>query len=242
VLNTSKTSFTTRVSSHSLQNGEVSGADYTFVCPTDRLGEIEFSQSGPRGLYLPQAGSTACTGSSMALVVRNDSRSLAVLTVCIGTGTAGSCTPGTGLFEPEATSSTNVLPGGAVFIYSDATTGTGNYHAIPVATGFGGVNVKTESYTLALTDKDKLVVMKCSAGCVATLPSPPPSTKWNARIFSINAAHLATVSLSALNFNGASTAPTLTTGQSIGVATDGSNYFGDISVGGLHRSAIAMER
>ena len=212
-------------------NGQ-SGTDYTFACPTDRLGEIEFNIGGAHGLYLPQAGSTACTGSSMALVVRNTASSTAILTICSGTGTSGSCTPGTSLFQPEGTTSINVLPGGSEFIYSDATTGTGNYHALPIATAFGGVNVKTASYTLTLLDKDKIVVMNCAATCVATLPAAPPSTKWNTRILSINAAHLATVSLNGLNFNGAATAPTLTTGQSIGVATDGSNYFGDISGGG----------
>ena len=195
--------------------------NYIFGCPTDRLGEVEFNITAASTFSLPQAGSSACTGSSMGLVVRNASTSTALLTI----------SPTTSTFQPEGSASINVLPGGAVFIYSDATSSTGNYHDIPIATAFGGVNVQTAGYTLTQLDKDKMIVMNCTAACVATLPATPPSSKWNARIISIGST-LATVSLNSLNFNGAGTAPTLTTGHVIQIATDGSNYFGDISSSG----------
>ena len=226
------------VNSYQGINVDAQTTDYTFSCPTDRLGEIEFDISTAHGFYLPQAGSSACTGSSMGMVVRNTASSSAALTVCSGTGSSGSCTAGASQFLPEGVTSITVPPGAALFIYSDATSSTGNYHDISVSTPFGGVNEQTSSYTLTLLDKDKIVVMNCTAACVATLPSTPPNTRWNARILSIGST-LATVSLNSLNFNGAATAPTLTTGQSIEVATDGSNYFGDVQTGSIPSGANA---
>jgi hypothetical protein len=198
--------------------------DYTFSCPTDRLGEIEFDLSAAHGFYLPQAGSTTCTGSNMGMVVRNDSISTAALTLCSGTGTNGSCTAGASSFKPENVSSLTIIPGGAAFVYSDNT----NYHAVPIPTAPGGVNTQTASYTATTLDKDKMLVMNCSSACALTLPAAPPTSKWHIWVLSIGST-LATVNLNSLNFNGAGTAPTLTTGHSIHVRTDGSNYFGDIS-------------
>jgi hypothetical protein len=200
--------------------------DYSAACPTDRLGEIEFNISSAKGFYLPQAGSTPCNGSNNAMVARNASTSTAILTICIGTGTSGSCTPGSSTFLPEGTTSINLVPGAAEFIYSDATTGTGNYHAIPVATPFGGVNVQTSNYTASLLDKDKLIVMNCSGACALTLPATPPSSKWNIWAMSIGST-LATVSVSSLTFNGGASAPAFIKYMPLMIRTDGSNYFGD---------------
>lgn len=190
----------------------------TFSCTTDRNGELEFNITASATLTLPQAGATACTQSNMAMVVRNASISTATLTI----------SPTTSTFLPEASTSINVIPGGAVFVYSDAVSGTGNYHDIPIPTAFGGVSVKTANYTLSLLDKDKMIVMNCTSACVATLPATPPSSKWNAAVLSIGTT-LATVSLNSLNFNGTSTAPILATGYSVQMRTDGTNYFGDIA-------------
>ena len=191
--------------------------NYTFACPTDRIGEIEFNITAAATLTLPQAGSTACTGSNMALVVRNTSSSTAILAI----------TPTTSTFQPEGSASINVLPGGGVFIYSDAVSSVGNYHDLPIPTAFGGVNVQTTNYTETQLDKDKMVVMNCSGACTLTLANPPPSAKFNGTILSIGST-LATVSLNSLNFNGASTPPTLATGKVLQLRTDGTNYFGDI--------------
>jgi hypothetical protein len=162
----------------------------------------------------------------MVMVVRNTSTSTAILTICSGTGTSGSCIPGSSTFQPEATTSINLVPGAAGLIYSDATSSTGNYHAIPIATPFGGVNTQTSSYTATLLDKDKLIVMNCSSACALTLPASPPSSKWNIWAMSIGST-LATVSLNSLNFNGGASAPALIRYMPIMVRTDGSNYFGD---------------
>lgn len=200
--------------------------DYTFSCPTDRFGEIEFNITAAHGFYLPQAGSTTCTQSSMGMVVRNTSTSTAILTLCSGTGANGTCTPGSSTFQPEATNSINLIPGAAAFVYSDATTSTGNYHAISIATPFGGVNTQTVSYTATLLDKDKLIVMNCASACVLTMPAAPPSSKWNIWAMSVGAT-LATVSLNSLTFNTGASAPALIKDMPILVRTDGSNYFGD---------------
>jgi len=203
--------------------------NYTAACPGDRLGEIEFNLSSAATLTLPQAGSTACLQSNPAYVVRNASISTALLTVATTTST----------FQPEGVSSINVLPGGGVFIYSDAVSGAGNYHDLPIATGFGGVNTQTTNYTTTQLDKDKIVVMNCTAACVLTLPNPVPSAKWNIKVLSIGST-LATVSLNSLTFNGASTPPTLATGQTISIASNGTNYDGDISSASVSVTSAAM--
>lgn len=190
--------------------------NYVFSCTTDRMGEIEFNISTAKTLSLPQAGSTACTMSNMAMVIRNASTSAGALTI----------SPTTSTFQPENTTSMNVLPGGSVFIYSDAASGVGNYHAVSIATPFGGTVIKTADYTLSLLDKDKLVIMNCASTCTATLPSPPPSSKWNAGILSIGST-LAAVSLNSLTFNNSSSVPVLNKFVSLQLRTDGSNYYGD---------------
>lgn len=190
--------------------------NYTLSCPTDRLGEIEFNISTAATLTLPQAGSTTCLQSNYAVVVRNTSTSTAILTVAATTST----------FQPEAVSSLLAIPGAAYFIYSDATTSTGNYHAIPISTAVGGVNIQTTSYTMTLLDKDKLVIMNCSAPCTVTFPATPPSSKWNAGILSIGST-TATVALNSLDYNGGPSVPVLIKDTAIRFTTDGSNYFGD---------------
>lgn len=189
--------------------------DYTFACPGDRLGEIEFTISSAHTLSMPQAGATACTGSNMALVVTNASSSTALLTISATTST----------FQPAGGTSTTVLPGGSVFIYSDATSSTGNYHTVSVPTSFGGINAQTTSYTMTQLDKDRVVVMNCSTSCTVTLPATPPSSKWNAGILSIGSTK-ATVSLNSLTFNGSASVPVLISDMIMPVITDGTNYFG----------------
>jgi hypothetical protein len=191
------------------------------TCPsTDRFGEIEFNISAASTLTIPQAGVTSCFQSNTGFVVRNAASSTAVLTI----------TATTSLFEPEAVSSHTVLPGGGLFIYSDAVSSTGNYHALEVPASFGGVNVQTTNYTLTAADRNKTIIMNCSGACVATLPAAPPNSAWTAFIESIGST-LATVSLNSVNYNGGSTAPTLITKQHIQIRTDGTVYYGDASAG-----------
>jgi hypothetical protein len=194
--------------------------NYTLLCPTDRLGEVEFPITAATTLTIPQAGSTACFGSNNAFVVRNAASSTAVLTVTATTST----------FQPENVSSHTVLPGAGLLVYSDATSGTGNYHALDVPASSGGINLQTSAYTATAADRNKVIVMNCTAACAFTLPATPPNSAWSLQgIISIGAT-VATVSLNGLNLNGSATAPTLLTGHVLKCCnTDGSNYYGDIS-------------
>src|SRR5580698_740427 len=194
--------------------------NYTLLCPTDRLGEVEFPITAATTLTIPQAGSTACFGSNNAFVVRNAASSTAVLTVTATTST----------FQPENVSSHTVLPGAGLLVYSDATSSTGNYHALDVPASSGGVNIQTSAYTATAADRNKVIVMNCTAACAFTLPVTPPNSAWSLQgIISIGAT-VATVSLNGLNLNGSATAPTLLTGHVLKCCnTDGSNYYGDIS-------------
>jgi hypothetical protein len=203
------------VNSYAGVNVDPQTGDYAMSCPTDRLGEIEFAITATHTFTLPQAGSTACLGSNISMVVRNAISSTAVLTIAATTST----------FQPENVSSHTILPGGALFIYSDATSSTGNYHAIDVPASYGGVNVQTAAYTLNASDRNKIVIMNCSATCAATLPLTPPNGAWTAQVMSIGST-LATVSLNGLNFNGGATAPVLNKYESVEFRTDGSNYYG----------------
>lgn len=201
--------------------------NYTAQCPTDRLGEIEFPITAATTLTVPQAGSSTCWQSNAGMVIRNPSSSTAILTIA---NQSVSCSGACSTFQPEGTSSFQLVPGAAAFLYSDATTSTGNWHDVPIATPFGGVNVQTTSYLATLLDKDKIIVMNCSSACALTLPATPPTAKWNVGVLSIGST-VATVSLNGLNFNGSSTAPTLATGFVGQARTDGSNYFGDLTPG-----------
>lgn len=91
---------------------------------------------------------------------------------------------------------------------------------------FGGVNVQTSNYTLQNSDSGLLVVMNCSGACAATLNGSPTSSQTYA-IVSIGST-LATVSLNSLNYDGTTSVPTLTTGQILYFASNGSNYFGNM--------------
>jgi hypothetical protein len=201
--------------------------NYTAQCPTDRLGEIEFPITAATTLTVPQAGSSACWQSNAGMVIRNPSSSTAILTIA---NQSASCSGACSTFQPEATSSFQLVPGAATFLYSDAVSSTGNWHAVPIATPFGGVNIQTTAYLATLLDKDKIIVMNCSSPCALTLPATPPTAKWNIGVLSIGST-VATVSLNSLNFNGAATAPTLATGFVGQVRTDGANYFGDLNPG-----------
>jgi len=200
--------------------------NYTYAnssCPTDRLGELEWNISAIATLTVPQAGSTACLGNSNAFVVRNAPTSTAVLTVSLTTST----------FQPEGGSTHTLLPNSALFVYTDATSSTGNYHAILIPVGIAGVLTETSAYPATAGDANRLIVMNCSSACALTLPATPPNAVWTLDgIISIGST-LATVSLNGRNLNGSATAPTLATGHVLKCcSSDGSNYFGDISTGG----------
>ncbi len=190
--------------------------NYSLSCPTDRLGELDFDISTNATLTLPQAGSTVCLGSNIAFVVRNTASSTGVLTI----------TATTSLFEPEAVSSHALLPSSGLFVYSDASSSTGNYHALEVPASFGGINTQTTSYTLTAADRNKMVVMNCSAPCAATMPAAAPNSGWSVWVASIGST-TATVSLNSLSFNGGATAPALISYMPLMFRTDGANYFGD---------------
>lgn len=188
--------------------------NYTFTCPLDRMGELEFSITAASTLSLPQAGSTTCTGSSMGMVVTNAENSTAILTISATTST----------FLPSASpaTTTTLIPGGSVFLYSDNT----NYHRVSIPTSTGGVNIQTATYALSMLDKDKLIIMNCSSACAANLPATPPSAKFNVKVMSIGST-LATVSFGGTNFNGSASVPVLNRYVSVPVVTDGTSYYGD---------------
>jgi len=190
--------------------------NYTLACPTDRFGEVEFNISTAATLSVPQAGSTTCLQANTGFVVRNAPTSTAVLTVTLTTST----------FQPEGGSSHTILPGAGLFVYSDAVASTGNYHALESPASFGGVSVKTASYTATAADRNKMLVMNCTASCALTLPAAPPNSAWAIWAETIGST-VATISLNSLNFNGGATAPVLISYMPIMVRTDGTNYYGD---------------
>lgn len=196
-------------------NVDAQTGTYTLACPTDRLGEVEFNISSAATLNVPQAGSTTCLQTNPAFVVRNAKISTAILTITTATST----------FLPESVSSLTVLPGGAFFVYSDATTSTGNWHAIPVSKAYGGVNIQTTSYTMTAIDKDKMVIMNCSSACTVTFPAAPPNADWNIHLMSIGST-TATVSLNSLTYNASASVPVLVRYMPLTIGTDGSNYLG----------------
>ena len=205
--------------------------DYTLVCTTsantDRFGEIEFNLTAAHTVTVPQAGGNACTQQGWGFVLRNTSASTAILTVA---NQSVSCSGSCSLFEPEAVSTKTILPGAALFVYSDAITSVGNYHAIPIPKAPGGVNIQTSSYTMTTLDKEKLVIMNCTASCTLTMPATPPTSDWFVHAISVGS-NTATVSLNSLQLNGSSTVPTLNSTNVFTWFTNGSNYFGDVSFG-----------
>ena len=196
-------------------NVDAQTTTYTLACPTDRLGEVEFNISAASTLNVPQAGSTTCFKSNFSTVIRNTSSSTAVLTVTLTTST----------FQPEGGSSHTLLPNEAMFLYSDAVSSTGNYHAILIPADAGGVNAQSAAYTITAADARKTVIMNCSAPCAATLPATPPNAAFTVNILSIGST-TATISLNGLNYNGSATAPVPLRYQAVPIVTDGSNYFG----------------
>lgn len=233
--------------------GGSSGAATRLAVNSTSVPESVVSVSGATSLTpagVPTRAST-CTSNAdtilstdrAAFVTETDSTSTCVITIPQAGSTnfanqfvfAVKCV-GTQMCQLEATTSTidgvagstgvPIEVGASRFVYTDP--GGTNYLTLPIAKGFGGVNVQTSAYTASLLDKDKAIVMNCTAACALTLPATPPSANWNIRVLSIGTT-LATVSLNSLNYNGAGTAPTLATGHSIRISTDGSNYFGDIS-------------
>jgi len=204
------------INAYSGVNVDSQTGNYALSCPLDRLGEIEFNISAPATLTLPQVGSTACLGSNIAFAVRNTASSTATLTITATTST----------FQPENVASHTILPGAGLLVYSDASSGTGNYHALEAPASFGGVNTQTGTYTLNAGDRNKMILMNCSSSCSVILPATPPNSSWTAWISSIGST-TPTVSLNGLNYNGGASAPILLKYVPIAVRTDGSNYFGD---------------
>lgn len=191
--------------------------NYTLTCPTDRFGEIDYNlTSATATLTLPVAGGTACTQNGMAFVVRNAPTSLFVLTIL-------STSPS--VFLPENKSSYTILPGSGMFVYSDAVTTTGSYHAMEIPAVFGGINTQASSYTITATDRNKMVMMNCSATCTVTLPAAPPDGKWTVWLDSVGSV-LPTVSLNGLTFNTSASVPVLNSFIPLMIRTDASNYYG----------------
>jgi hypothetical protein len=194
---------------------------YTLNCSTgDRFDEIEFNISAASTLSIPQAGGTACTQTNYGFVVRNASTSTAVLTV----------TATTSLFEPEASSSKSLLPGESAFVYSDAVSSTGNYHAVVVHASEGGTVTYTASSGPNANDNGKLVIMNCTSACTYTVGPQFSTQSWHIRVMSVGST-LATITLAGGDtFNGGS-APTLTTKVELDLWQDSitsTNFYGTV--------------
>lgn len=92
-----------------------SGTTYTIACPTDRFARITFSNASAIAVTLPQAGSTACFGNGFGFVAHNINQGVVTIT------------PTTSQINQQATLTLGF--GQMVWVYTDATTSTGNYWA-----------------------------------------------------------------------------------------------------------------
>ena len=91
--------------------------------------------------------------------------------------------------------------------------------------GLGGnINAQTGNYNAAGSDQGKLISCSSSSAFTVTLPGPPPSASWYVFIKNINTGVI-TVSRNSLTIDGRSNNLTLAQGDSVGVYTDGTNYF-----------------
>jgi hypothetical protein len=197
---------------------------YTLNCSTgDRFDEIEFQISAASTLSIPQAGNSTCTQSNFGFVARNASISTAVLTV----------TATTSVFLPENTNSKSLLPGEAIFVYSDATTSTGNYHAIVVHSSQGGTVTYTASTGPNAGDSGKLVIMNCTSACAYTIGPQFTNNSWHINLMSVGSTLAAVTLAGSDTFNGGS-APTLITKVEQDIEQDSvtsTNFYGGVGSG-----------
>lgn len=87
-----------------------------------------------------------------------------------------------------------------------------------------GTNLQTTSYSALANDNGKLIIMNCSSACTLTLPSPPPTAVWEIDIRALGFG-VVTVSRNGLNIDTSANNLTLNSGETVGIFTDGSNYF-----------------
>ena len=215
------------VNSYMGVNVNTQTGSYAFSCAGDRLGEIEFNLASANATFsIPQAGSTACTGSNMGFVTRNDPTSKYIETVSATSS----------LFEPQGISIIPLLPDEWMIAYSDASSSPGNYHAVIGHAAEGGTVTYTTSQTALASDNGHRVVMNCpSSPCIYTLPAQFANTRWHVYVVS-EGSTLASLALSAgMTFNLSSAPPTLVTGVEQDVLEDNitsTNYWGGFGGGG----------
>jgi hypothetical protein len=186
-----------------------SGTTYT-VLATDNGKLVTLNNAATVNVTLAQATTSGFTSGSIFRFHN------------LGTGNVV-ITPTTSTINGAAT--LNVLPVASTTIFSDGT----NYFAQDFPEPYGGINSQTANYTAVLTDKNKMVVMN-GASLTLTLPSPPPTARWNIQVDNINASSL-TISRNGLTIDGAASNLTLTQNQGVYITTDGTNYFTNRGVG-----------
>lgn len=88
----------------------------------------------------------------------------------------------------------------------------------------GGAKVKTADYTGVYEDAWSILVFNSGSAVTLTLPATIPGSLWSVTTANIGAGTL-TVSRNGHNIDGAAADIALTTGQSLTIYTDGSNWF-----------------
>jgi hypothetical protein len=101
-----------------------------------------------------------------------------------------------------------------------------------------GVVVKTGDYTLLSTDTANLFVMNSASAHTFTLPGTVPSAGWHV-LLQNEGAGTATVARNGHNIDDAATNLSLTTGQGLLIASDGSNYYTSRGMGGGGGGSLA---
>lgn len=88
----------------------------------------------------------------------------------------------------------------------------------------GAVNVQTANYALQASDCGKLVVVNSPTPVTITVPAAVPFNQWNCQVANIGAGQVS-ISPGAAHIDGGSGSLLLAQGQSLYLATDGTNYF-----------------
>lgn len=104
-------------------------------------------------------------------------------------------------------------------IFTDGT----NYFTFRGSSAIGGVSVKTTNYAPVTSDSGTLLSFNGS-NLTATLPSPPPNSKWTIFVQNLNSTNL-TINPNGLNIDGSGLNLTLGQNQGLMIFTDGTNYF-----------------
>lgn len=95
----------------------------------------------------------------------------------------------------------------------------------------GEVNEQTANYTLQASDSGKLVVINSASAVTVTLPATPPFSRWYCWV-SCQGTGGVTIAPGLLQLDGSTASQSLTQGQGLYIATDGTNYFSSRGVGG----------